>query len=310
MGQQVNVYRKLKIWPGAIIEGGGGPMYGKTYYVDTYHAKKDDNNPGTDPNYPLKTIQAAMDLVVGDQNDYIYVIDAYDADTTAIEPTGQMWHLIGVQNPQTPWMNLNASSDTEDIITGESAGLSYSEIAGIGFGGGATVKGGIYLAQTVGLWVHNCSFGHSFCGDTPDYGIHGGSQNHENCLVEDSYFMGSGGNSQGKIAVDGIKLLGATPSKNFIIRNNIFMGIPGIAISVNFLGGMILNNVFACDADTTGAAITLGTGALGCFVNGNSANFGDTNAMGNKPYVDSATGGADQNTWGLNYQGGTAAYPS
>ena len=73
---------------------------------------------------------------------------------------------------------------------------------------------------------------------------------------------------------------------------------------------MILNNQISMDADTAGAAITLGAESLGCWIDGNSANFGDTNASGNLPYVDSATGGADQNNWGLNYQGGAAAYPA
>ena len=310
MSQQVNVYRKLKLWPGAIIEGGGGPNYGKTYYVDTYHAATSDNNAGTDPNYPLKSIQAALDLCVADQNDYVYVIDAYAEDSTAIVPTKQMFHLVGIQNPQTPWVNLNAASDTENILDLLNGGGNYSEIAGMGFGGGATVKGGIYMAQAIGMWIHHCSFGHSFCGDTPDYGIHGGSQNQENCLVEDCWFYGSGNNSQGKIAIDGICLGGATPSKNFIIRNNVFMGIPGIAISVSFLGGMILDNKISMDAATVGCGITLGSSALGCFVDGNSANFGDTDASGSSPWADLASGGADQNNWGLNYVGGTAGYPA
>ena len=37
MSQQVNVYRKLKMFPGAVIEGALGPLFdtgGTTYYVN------------------------------------------------------------------------------------------------------------------------------------------------------------------------------------------------------------------------------------------------------------------------------------
>jgi len=304
-------FSHLEVAPGGSFAGFGGPSLGnKTYYVDTYHTYASDSNQGLDVTLPFKSIQAALDVCVADQNDYVYVIDAYQADATAIIPTKQMFHLIGIQNPNCPWMNLNAQSDTEDIMGGTGGGLNYSEIAGLGFGGGATAKGGIYLSQTIGLWVHHCTFGHSFGGDTPDFGIHGGAQNHEACLFEDNIFLGSGNNCQGTIAVDGIRLLGATASKNVVIRRNVFMGIPGVAISVNCFGGMILNNTFSMDADTAGSAITLSSVSKGCWIDGNSANFGDTDAATGPPWLDSASGGADTNNWGRNWEGSTEGYPA
>ena len=73
---------------------------------------------------------------------------------------------------------------------------------------------------------------------------------------------------------------------------------------INATGASVLNNVFVCNADTTGAAIVM-SGSTGCLIDGNSANYGKT-AMVNECYVDSDSA----NCWGNNYQGNTYALPA
>jgi len=73
---------------------------------------------------------------------------------------------------------------------------------------------------------------------------------------------------------------------------------------INATGASVLNNVFVCNADTTGAAIVM-SGGTGCLIDGNSANYGKT-AMVNECYVDSDSA----NCWGNNYQGNTYALPA
>jgi len=318
-----NKFRNLEIVPGGMFAGFGYSPPGKNIYVD--YLRGNDSYVGTNPNYPLKTIAAAFlkitdSLTTGWKNDYIWVLASKDQDDAAtIYPTVAAgaeahWHLIGVSNANPTFgvvLRMDADNEEAACITLNNGAGVESEIAGISFGGGATGAGGISLSQTHGLWVHDCYFGHSFCGDTPDYGIYSAdATNHENCLIEDCWFWGSGNNSQGKLAVDGIRMLGATPPKNVIIRRNVFMGIPGVAIYVNLLGGVILDNRFSMDADTAGSAITLDTLSYGCFIDGNSANFGDTDAATGPPWLDNSAGGADSNTWGLNWEGGAAGYPA
>ena len=320
--QQLRVTRKAD-FTGATLLGIGGLPYlsgGKVLFVD--YLRGADGNEGTNPNYPKKTIANAFlsipySLSTTWQNDYIFVIASKDQDdgATIVPSTGGAmahWHLIGLSNPNATFgvvLRMDASNTTAACITLEQGGQEC-EIAGISFGGGETGGGGIDVRQSHGLWVHNCYFGHSFCGDTPDYGIYSTVQaNEENMLIEDCYFWGDQNNSQGKLAVDGISLTGPTPPKNLMIMNNYFMGIAGVAINVDSTGGIITGNQISCDANTAGAAITLGTYSYGCWVNNNYANHGDTDAMAAKPFKDDSGGGGDANNWGLNYQGGAAAYP-
>lgn len=316
MGQQVNVYRKLKIWPGASVEGLGFQGMGNTYYVDQNTGS--NTYQGTDPQYPKKSIQAGMDCVTDNHDDYVFVLSSKDEDDTlGVVPTDDLlrWHLIGINVPPNQFgtvIRLDASVLTLDAITLHGTAGSYSEITGFSLGGGATNCGGIGFGQTMGLWVHHNTFGSRFNGDTPAHGINfepsvTAGTNCEGTVIEDNMFLGNANNCKGLITDTGIYLTG-TPSWNMIIRRNIFMGLPGYGMNVSLYGGMILDNIFMLDDDTAGAAIFLQDTTLGTFVNGNSANDGDTDAMSANPYVDDAA--SNVNTWGLNYKGGEIEYPA
>ena len=63
MGQQVNVYRKLKLFPGAVIEGswaGQFDRFGRTYYVNVVTGSA--TNDGLSWNSPVNTVGAAVTL--------------------------------------------------------------------------------------------------------------------------------------------------------------------------------------------------------------------------------------------------------
>jgi hypothetical protein len=293
---------------------------GNTFFVDPDNAYASDANAGTDPDRPLSTIQAGIDLCSDFNQDYVFVLRRLTTDITTTTPIlmgAHAMHLIAVSNgnPQGALIRLVHTNATDNVLEFPQDEGFHCEIAGFGFAGGATTKGGIAVTGsgggTTGVWIHHCNFGGILTKGTPDYGIFSESGGEfQASTIEDCTFYGSGNNAKGLIAVNGISLVpasGSAANKHLIIRNNIFMGIPGIAISIDKSSGvMILDNKMSLDADTAGAAVTLGSGCLGCYVNGNHADFGDT-ANTTTYYVDSAAG--DANSWGLNYTCGALDYP-
>ena len=297
---------------------------GKTFYVDPDHSYASDGNRGTNPDRPLSTIQAAIDLCTNFNQDFIFVQRRLTTDITTTTPilmNKHTVHLIAVSNPtpQGALVRLVHTNETDNVLEFPLDTGYHCEVAGFGFGGGTTAKGGIGMpdssAQGLGAWIHHCNFGSLLSKGTPDYGIHNDSMGAElfAWVIEDCGFYGSGDNAKGLISVNGINVVHSpgilTASKNLIVRRCIFMGIPGVAINLDGVAGaMILDNTFKLDANTAGAAITLGNDCRGCWVDNNRANHGSADDMVALPWVDSAT--ADDNTWGLNYTGHTPEFPA
>ena len=274
---------------------------GEVYWVDGIGG--DDSQDGLTAETPLLKIDTALGLCTADNNDYIFVLDCYQQDTFPIAVDKTRVHIIGIANPYGQYPVMLPTGDTA-IFTVGSSGI-YSEISGFNLSGGAA-HGCIELTGAVGLWIHQCMFGGANAGGTPQDGILlvTGSTTSE-ALIEHNYFLGSG-NASGKLTRDGIQALSTNPMTHAVIRNNVFQGCPSIGVNLggNAQSAMILDNKFALDANTAGAAITLGAGSAGCFIDGNHANFGKT-AMAANPYVD----GSAVNTWGLNYRDKTATLP-
>lgn len=274
---------------------------GNVYWVDGIGG--DDSQEGLTPDKPLLKIDTALGLCINDNNDYIFALDCYQQDTFPIVVDKTRVHIIGLANPYGQYPVMLPTGDTP-IFTIGASGI-YSEISGFNLSGGAT-HGCIELTGAVGVWLHQLMFGGANAGGTPQDGILlvTGSTTSE-ALIEHNFFLGSG-NASGKISRDGIQALSTNPMTHTVIRNNVFQGCPGIGVNLggNAQSAMILDNKFALDANTAGAAITLGAATVGCFIDGNRANFGKT-AMGLKPYVD----GSVLNTWGINYKAITAILP-
>lgn len=291
---------------------------GKVFFVESGGS---DSNEGTDPNYPLLTVQAAIDKCTDFYNDYVFVSRRATTDlttTTAILMNKHTVHLIalGNINGMGTLVRLVYTNETDNVMEFPQDVGYHCEVAGFGFAGGTTAKGGIAVTGGggggTGSWIHHCNFGGLLTKGTPDYGVFndGLGAEMQSWLIEDCIFSG-GGNASGLISVNGVNVVGSpgilTHSKGLTIRRNLFVNIPGIAINLDGIcGGIIVDNSIALGAETKGKGITLGNDCRGCWVDGNHASFGDvTDAT--SLFNDLA--GADANSWGVNYQGKTAQDP-
>ena len=278
---------------------------GNVFWIDGVSG--DDSQDGLTPSKPLKQIDTALGLCSNDHNDYIFVLDCYQQeDSFPIVVDVTKVHIIAVVNKSNRYAVMTPPGDTA-VFTISSSG-NDCEIAGFDLSAGAA-HGSIELDNPIGIHIHDCIFGSDQAGGTPQDGIiaETGQRNPIHGLIENCKFYGTGNNSNGTLTRDGIRGTGGGASnwKNMTVQNNVFLGILGIGIDLSIAQAtMILNNRFALDANTAGAAITLGAGTKGCFIDGNSANFGKTEMAAN-PYVD----GSAVNSWGINYNAITATLP-
>lgn len=250
-----------------------GIAAGKVYYV--WNSGSDDES-GIDPDNPLATIQAAIDLCRANYNDYVYVMDHWAEASLPIEVNKEHIHIIacGVQGLRTC---LTAGSQDKSIFDISGVAL-YAEIAGFNLGGGNS-KPCIGLNNSAGVWIHHNRFGHPYVQDTPLYGIGDiGAGNNTESLIEDNIFYGDGVGG-GTITSNGICLeKGATAAKwdRTIIRRNLFLGLVGAtragAILLDGAKGVnILGNTFHITDAGDGDAINLIDVCRYCLIDENKA---------------------------------------
>ncbi len=262
-----------------------------------------DANKGTSPNAPVQTFAAALALCANDRNDYIIVLDAYqDAWPVLINKTRV--HILGVSpNRSAPFVVLNAPADT--AIFTLTAASNNAEIAGFSFGGGATHAAIENTGGTpMGVYIHDCVFGHVFAGNTPQDGIRV-ELNATAIRIARCEFIGT---TPGTITRDGIRFAGAGDSINGAIVDCLFNALPGVGINgvSNMNGFEILNNRFGYPVDNAGAAITLAANCHYNTITGNNANIGKAVAGAVIAYVD----GAADNNWTNNYKALTQQLPA
>jgi hypothetical protein len=293
------------------------PGIGRVFYVHNWTGS--DNNNGIDPGTPFATIAHALTECVDDRNDYIIVLQHWQEDPIAIDKT--LVHIIGISNnPALPFICLNNAANNDAIFT-ITAECNHVEIAGFMLGGGA----GHAAIENLGgtpqqAYIHNCVFGHRFSGNTPQDGILIGV-NATGIHIEDCIFFGldAAHKVDGLITRDGIHIATGADPMNGVIRNNRFMGIPGVGINLSCTlenGGWIIedNRFFIpiVDALAAGWAITLQSPVAGCMVNNNHAmQTGD--GTGNNPYRDLSNPGLIaqlKNGWGMNYSGQAVIAPA
>ena len=168
---------------------------GKVFYVDSYAAQVSDSNEGTDPDFPLLTMNAAIGKCEANRNDHIMVLDCWSEDTEPVTVDVARIHLIGVNTGPVPEFTVaGPSGDTAEfqILTlGQ-----HSEIAGFNIGGGES-RGGIQTQESpYGIWIHHNVLGHEFPGaGTPAYGIESNTAptGMSHSLIEDNVFWGTDG---------------------------------------------------------------------------------------------------------------------
>jgi hypothetical protein len=293
----------LKLMGLGIVPGAG---LGNVFYVDGVNGN--DGWDGLTPDTPFATITHALAQCVNDNDDYIIVLEHWQ-ETVAINVTRV--HIIGIPaNPNHSFVQMNAAADT--AIFTVTALSNNCEIAGFSFGGGLNHAAIENVGGTpMGLYIHDCQFGHAFAGDTPQDGILI-DINATNIRIERCSFYGNA--AGGTLTRDGIHWAGGGDPLNGTIIDNQFLGCPGaginfVSVAANTGGITIKDNVFACDADTQGSAITLGATCGGFLVVGNKALYGDvTAAMVNNPYLDQAA--AFNNHWMANHKGNALVDPA
>lgn len=275
------------------------PGLGRVYYVQLGGA---DTNNGIDPGTPFLTIQHAIDICVADHNDYIFVLDCYNADGATINVDEGMLHIIGLAQP-TPGLWPQLSGDgTWDVVNLTAA---YCEIAGFGFSSAGFA--GISITGADRCWIHHCNFAQ--VGVALQDGIQGiGGDSPSHSLIEDCYF--------GRwITRDGYR---GSPT-NTAFRRNIFrdVGTGAVGVGINAAGceiGAIIENYFMKtigDVPGVGWGITLALGSWsGLIANNHAMQTGDN--TGTNPYRDLTTGviGTCTNGWGMNYSGQAVIVPA
>ena len=272
-------------------------MVGEAFYVDLAGNGGSDNNSGLSDTDPLLKIESALDLCTNGKHNYIFVMDYWDNDSFPITVDKTTVHIIGLGNARFGPLNMSwcAMASGAAATFELTAASHYCEIAGFQPTANGSFPAILVSAGVAGAWIHHNSFGSQIV--TRDGILVTGDLS--NSLVEDNIF----GNYQSPLGRDGIRAGSITGT---IIKRNLFIRPVGIGLNLGGQPLAILDNRFSLPSDDAGKAITLTT--TGCFIDGNSANFGYDAAMSANPYVDST--GGDANTWGLNYRGGVSIYPA
>jgi len=265
-----------------------------------------DTNDGLTPANAFLTIAHALTLVTNDNDDFIYCFNVYNQDVFPIvlDNTMDSVHIIGLAGPTGAWPTLDGWTGNTAVFT---VGNENCEIAGFMLGGGAAHAAIEIASGANGLWVHNCTFGHFWCGAGQD-GIGGGGSVFS-VLIEDNWFYGSDG-PNGTLARCGIISGVGASWGEWTIRNNFFDGLPGGAIDLGVTLAttaihefVIEHNIIGCE-DTDNLAINLGAVAHYCIVSDNKAGYGKA-VMTENPYGDAAA----DNHWMCNQVGIVLKFP-
>jgi hypothetical protein len=306
MSQQVTVTRKLDVTGATLI--GFNPMLGsgKVFYVngESYGPTGNDNNEGTNPQYPLATITQAVANCRQRTNDWIFIQGFYQTDTFPITLNKRNIHLIGI-SPGGGFQGraLIDGDDAAAFNTGSTGG--GVEMAGLRMGSSDAAYPAINIASdTYFMWIHDCSFGKYIAATD---GIYGASGCHMNgWTIEDCWF--------GAYLTDcGIEVTNVVEPT---VRNCIFSEIHGTCIKYGAGAvGEIIRNYFytpIAEAEADGWAITLNSTSCtqGMIMDNFASQAGDD--QGNNPYKDLSTGSLTTctNGWCHNWAGETNTKPA
>jgi len=262
-----------------------------------------DTNSGETPQSPFLTITKALSMCEDARQDYIVVM-SYSA------PTGETWpisvdvknvHIMGADGAGTRLCYLTPPGDTAAL----SIAADRVTISSLAINGGAT-HGCIEndpAAARWGLLAQDCWFGVLGAGQD---GI-------RNVAASDNVYLDVQRCRFGyAITRDGIRI--EHNATRAMIGSpwgdgNVFERVGGVGVNLvgNVVGAGIYNNLFICESDVQGKAVTLSAGCSEVVVAGNVANFGNA-AMAANPYDDGA--GVDANHWMNNMHNITLVDPA
>jgi hypothetical protein len=274
------------------------PTPGDVFYVTDAARGGADTNDGLTPATPFLTITYALTQLTGLRDSYIFVQRTTPAsETWPIEITQSYLHLIGTPDQASPTPGIMQNTNNHGILL-SAGGI---EIAGFLFKNDITyLKAGIVCnsAQWMNHIHHNWF---AWDGDAYDCIVLSGQPTQT--AITDNYFgihgftnyaiLGTAGGGVGRIRIE---------RNVFFQQGRIRTGLKAINLSLDF-GGIIRDNVFRCQDNAQGEAITV-AGQNG-LITGNYAMSGTGAAMGNNPFQEDGT-----NHWGMNYENGAAQQPA
>lgn len=278
---------------------------GRIFYVD--HFTGDNANSGTEPGTPFETITYALTQCVADRNDYIILLNVWDAEPAfPVVIDVPRVHIIGQALP-TPWGWQTINGGGNNVFQLAEA---YCEIAYISFTSLAAIAIDVTGAGPYG-WIHHCNFASSSgLGLSDGIVAAGGGLAHG--LIEDCEFSNT---AVGGAPITGNAITGGLT--NVTIRRNIFKAVAGICINIDTVtevGGLYDNGFLGpiALALAAGWAITLGGATAwggGPIYNNHATQAGD--GTGNNPFRDLSTALLATNTrgWGMNYMGQAVIAP-
>lgn len=275
---------------------------GRVFYVDDNGADGYGVQ-SQNPNYPLLTMTAAMDLCTASVGDAIVVMAKSPSTVTgaetfpiAMDVSGVL--LTGLYCRGHGGGDSGFSTDTSDGDT-VSATANYINVENLflGITTGGTQGCPITANGSYNFTVRNCClenqapnlalYGIEIAGDCPWL------------LIEDCYF----GEGVGNRNTSAIIVVAATRG---IIRRNVILNSSSYAIHIGSgcHGGLsILDNYIMMGADTDGMAVYCEDGSTNNLIMGNKCAFGIA-APASDPFWEAGTD--EDNHFGLNWKGETA----
>ena len=186
---------------------------GATYTVEGRTYSSSDDNDGLSPERAKRTIQAAVDLAVG--NDVVVCLPgAHTVATTSVAMDTAGVTLMGLPvfgSPNLSRTTVTTSITADEIINVTAANCQIAYLRFIPITAAAAID---VSAAGDNLWVHHCSFDmETPAANTATIGVSSVGASADRMLVEDCFFESDG--AQGA----GIALSGST---NFSVRRNRF----------------------------------------------------------------------------------------
>lgn len=284
----------------------GAFMKRKFWYVD---ANVSASGVGKSPDTAFKTIQEAITASSSTTDDWIFVFD-YSGGGATITINKPFIHLIGNMSKAAPYPRIKPSSAVAGITI--TAAGDRVEIAHFVIGAGNQTKPAITFSGaggSYGVWIHDNVIGRNTDAPANDGILIPSDVSAPYLLVENNIFYGNIGEGIDEcgIQIDGNATRGA-------ILNNMFSDLgtstyPAIHLSGGVTQMRVVGNRFSADDDDTkGWGITLGSSCADCWINMNYSGSASGDVTSN--FIDDdSSGGSENNNWGLNYNGDTAALP-
>ncbi|GAF73404.1 unnamed protein product [marine sediment metagenome] len=181
MGQQVNVYRELKMFPGARISGQLGPLYdpgGRTYYVNNITGSAtgqgDSWNDAMDEVSTAITASETYRALQATTNEYVrntIVVQGTDTKYTGLADLGEEYNLIGLASP-----------------TGGRGWMADSTCGGVQLGN--STRHGLYDTDgdNTGVYIANIQFKAEGTTDSPSLPVFQ-TATLDQCCIEDCSFL-------------------------------------------------------------------------------------------------------------------------